>query len=59
MAWVEARFTEAGCPKVSLRVRTPNAPVLAFYRRLGYAVDDAVPPGKRLIADQPAEGDPG
>jgi len=56
MAWVEAKFTEAGCPKVSLLVRTTNAPVLAFYRRLGYAVDDVVALGKRLIPDVPAEG---
>jgi ribosomal protein S18 acetylase RimI-like enzyme len=40
-----------GCPKVSLLVRTSNADVLAFYRALGYAQDDAIPLGKRLIPD--------
>lgn len=52
MNLVETRFAAAGCPKVSLLVRTTNAPVIEFYRRLGYAVDDAVPLGKRLIPDQ-------
>ena len=40
-----------GCPKLSLLVRTSNADVLAFYRALGYAQDDAIPLGKRLIPD--------
>lgn len=53
MQLVEDSFTQAGCPKVSLLVRASNTAVLAFYRRLGYAVDEAVPLGKRLIADAP------
>jgi ribosomal protein S18 acetylase RimI-like enzyme len=51
MQQVEAQFIAMGCPKVSLLVRATNSAVLAFYRRLGYAADDAVPLGKRLIAD--------
>lgn len=54
MQRVEEQFLALGCPKVSLLVRSTNSGVLAFYRRLGYAVDDAVPLGKRLIPDTPA-----
>ncbi|WP_082524689.1 GNAT family acetyltransferase [Pseudorhodoferax sp. Leaf274] len=54
MQRIEERFLALGCPKVSLLVRSTNSAVLAFYRRLGYAVDDAVPLGKRLIPDAPA-----
>lgn len=40
-----------GCPKISLQVRSTNATVMAFYRKLGYQVDEVVSMGKRLIAD--------
>jgi ribosomal protein S18 acetylase RimI-like enzyme len=40
-----------GCPKISLQVRTTNAIVMTFYRKLGYEVDEVVSMGKRLIAD--------
>lgn len=40
-----------GCPKVNLLVRSTNAGVVAFYRSLGYDVDEVVSLGKRLIAD--------
>ena len=53
MQWVEECLLAAGCPKVSLLVRAGNSDVLAFYRRLGYAADEAIPLGKRLIPDQP------
>jgi len=53
MKQVEAKFLEFGCPKVSLLVRAGNAPVLEFYRRLGYAADEALALGKRLIPDAP------
>ena len=52
MRRVEQLLLARGCPKVSLLVRTSNADVLAFYRALGYAQDDAIPLGKRLIPDQ-------
>jgi ribosomal protein S18 acetylase RimI-like enzyme len=52
MAEGESRLTALGCPKLSLQVRTGNAQALDFYRHLGYARDDAVSMGKRLIADQ-------
>jgi ribosomal protein S18 acetylase RimI-like enzyme len=51
MRHVEDLLLARGCPKLSLLVRTNNADVLAFYRTLGYAQDDAIPLGKRLIPD--------
>ena len=47
----EQRLEAMGCPKVNLLVRTTNAGVAAFYRSLGYEVDDVVALGKRLIPD--------
>lgn len=55
MAEAERLLVERGCPKLNLQVRTSNTDVLAFYERLGYAVDDAVSLGKRLIPDVPGE----
>ncbi|MDR1968837.1 MAG: GNAT family acetyltransferase [Burkholderiaceae bacterium] len=52
MAEGETRLTALGCPKPSLQVRTGNTRALDFYRRLGYATDDAVSMDKRLIADK-------
>ena len=49
----ERLLTALGCPKLSLLVRRGNEGVLAFYRELGYAEDDAVALGKRLIVDGP------
>ena len=51
MRWIEEALTAVGCPKLSLLVRSSNTAVLDFYRHLGYAVDEAVPLGKRLIRD--------
>jgi ribosomal protein S18 acetylase RimI-like enzyme len=53
MAHVEALLLERGCPKINLMVRAGNDSVLAFYRRIGYLDDAAVPLGKRLIPDGP------
>jgi ribosomal protein S18 acetylase RimI-like enzyme len=41
------------CPKVNLQVRAENVAVIAFYRKLGYVVDDVVSLGKRLVNDRP------
>ena len=54
MAHAESCLHARGCPKLNIQVRTSNASVLEFYRRLGYVADDAVSLGKRLIHDQPA-----
>ena len=51
MLRVEQLLAERGCPKVNLMVRSSNEDVVAFYRRLGYANDDVVALGKRLIPD--------
>ncbi len=51
MRHVEELLTAAGCPKLSLQVRTSNPQALEFYRRIGYTRDEAVSLGKRLIAD--------
>lgn len=37
-----------GCPKVNLQVRGSNAAVVAFYRALGYSIEDRVSLGRRL-----------
>ena len=47
----ERLLRAAGCPKINLQVRTSNAGVIEFYRRLGYAVDEVVSLGKRLERD--------
>lgn len=52
VAHVEAELLARGCPKVSLQVRTANAQVVDFYRRLGYEIDDTIALGKRLISDE-------
>lgn len=51
MAEAERLLREAGCPKINLQVRAGNEAALAFYRRLGYTVDDVVSLGKRLEED--------
>jgi len=52
MNHVEQRLLERGCPKLGLLVRKSNPEAIAFYRRLGYAQDDSVSLGKRLISDE-------
>ncbi|MGQ0510638.1 MAG: GNAT family acetyltransferase [Betaproteobacteria bacterium] len=52
MQEIERLLLARGCPKVNLQVRTDNAEVIEFYRRLGYSVDDRVSLGRRLIPDQ-------
>jgi ribosomal protein S18 acetylase RimI-like enzyme len=52
MQEAERLLIERGCPKLNLLVRSSNAEVLEFYRRLGYVRDEAVSLGKRLIPDE-------
>ncbi len=52
MAEAEQRLRAAGCPKINLLVRTDNKGVIAFYQRLGFAMDDVTRLGKRLVQDQ-------
>ena len=48
-----ARLAALGCPKVNLQVVGSNRDVVAFYERLGFAVEDRVSLGKAL---DPASG---
>jgi ribosomal protein S18 acetylase RimI-like enzyme len=47
----EARLRAAGCPKINLQVRPDNRAAIAFYERIGFAVEGAVSLGKRLEKD--------
>ncbi|MBT2502794.1 GNAT family acetyltransferase [Curtobacterium sp. ISL-83] len=51
MTEFERLLTALGCPKLNLQVRSGNEQVIDFYRALGYAPDDTVSLGKRLIPD--------
>ena len=48
MESVEAKLSRLGCPKLNLQIRAANSDVVAFYKRLGYAVEDRVSMGKLL-----------
>ena len=48
MAAAEARLRALGCGKINLQVRGSNANVVAFYERVGFAVEDRISLGKRL-----------
>ena len=45
---IETALVERGCLKVNLQVRSSNSGVIAFYEKLGYAVEERVSMGKRL-----------
>jgi ribosomal protein S18 acetylase RimI-like enzyme len=45
---VEERLARLGCPKLNLQVRASNEEVVAFYKRLGYDVEERISMGKRL-----------
>jgi ribosomal protein S18 acetylase RimI-like enzyme len=51
MGEAEKKLRALGCPKINLQVRVGNEKVLAFYRALGFSVDDVVSMGKRLEKD--------
>jgi ribosomal protein S18 acetylase RimI-like enzyme len=44
----EAGLRALGCPKVNLQVRASNRDVVAFYRSVGYEVEERVSMGRRL-----------
>ena len=48
MRHVEETLADLGCPKLNLQVRVTNDEVMAFYRELGYEVEERVSMGKRL-----------
>ena len=49
----EQRLRALGCAKINLQVRVTNDEALAFYRDLGFRVDDTVSMGLRLEIDTP------
>ncbi|WP_415907797.1 GNAT family acetyltransferase [Oleiharenicola sp. Vm1] len=51
MTEAEARLRAAGCPKINLQVRPDNTVAIAFYERIGFAVEGAISLGKRLERD--------
>lgn len=55
MTHVEAGLLAYGCPKINLQVRAGNDAAIAFYRRIGYAADEVVSLGKRLVPDRPPD----
>lgn len=48
MKGVEQRLVRMGCPKLNLQVRASNDEVVAFYRKLGYEIEERISMGKRL-----------
>lgn len=51
MRGLERCLADCGCPKVNLQVRAANAGVVPFYEKLGYAVEDRISMGRRLVPD--------
>ena len=51
MAEAERLLRAAGCPKINLQVRAENPGVIAFYERIGFAVEGAISLGRRLTKD--------
>ena len=52
MREAERLLVMRGCPKLNLQLRSSNAEAIGFYRALGYAQDDVISLGKRLIEDR-------
>lgn len=48
----EAALKARGCPKVNLQIRAANEQAAAFYGRLGFARDEVISMGRRLIRDE-------
>jgi ribosomal protein S18 acetylase RimI-like enzyme len=44
----EATLRALGCPKINLQVRATNQTVVAFYRALGYQIEERVSMGRAL-----------
>jgi ribosomal protein S18 acetylase RimI-like enzyme len=45
---VEQELAKRGCPKVNLQLLASNAATVAFYRKLGFAVEERLSMGKVL-----------
>ena len=46
------KLRERGCPKINLQVRASNVEVIAFYKALGFQVEEVLNLGMRLISDE-------
>jgi ribosomal protein S18 acetylase RimI-like enzyme len=55
---LERRLRLVGCAKINLQIRSSNAEVMEFYRRIGFVRDDVVCMGRRLIDDSQPEPAP-
>ena len=53
MEEAERLLKALGCPKLNLQLRRSNVAAIGFYAALGYAEDDAISLGKRLVVDGP------
>ena len=51
MEEAERLLRAEGCPKINLQVRSSNLAVVAFYKAMGFAQDDVISLGKRLVPD--------
>jgi len=51
MSEAERVLRAVGCPKINLQVRSTNEAVIAFYRAIGFEVDEVISMGKRLERD--------
>lgn len=49
MNYAEEALINIGCPKLNLQVRTSNHEVVAFYRHLGYEIEERISMAKRLL----------
>jgi ribosomal protein S18 acetylase RimI-like enzyme len=52
MSAVESRLAALGCGKLNLQLRVGNHEAEAFYRRLGFEVEQRVSMGKRLEVER-------
>jgi ribosomal protein S18 acetylase RimI-like enzyme len=46
MRHIERELARRGCPKINLQVLASNAATVAFYKNLGYAVEERISMGK-------------
>ena len=56
MQAAEEALRRVGAPKVNLQVRSGNDAAVAFYRALGYEIEERVSLGKRLVSDNASNG---
>jgi ribosomal protein S18 acetylase RimI-like enzyme len=52
MEYGERELLSLGCPKLNLQIRSDNMQARSFYTSLGYAEDEVVSYGKRLLEDE-------